>query len=344
MNRCHSIWLLPVALLGLNGVLLGERVRLVEGTPIRVRLKADLIGDQAQPADRVDFEVAQRVVVRGLTVIPEGAVAWGAVQSAKKKEIKFDFAGIKLVNQTEIKLRSTAEKRKNPGKDVIRVDTKVGDTVVASKGSEFTAYVDEDADLDGTAAPVASPPSREPTPLTVSAPRAAPTPPRPTPVAVGPVKPAPEPAVITVSKPVSPPAPQMTRSSAGTPSSEAPAVSNPTRVALPPAPTTPAPAPVVSSPAPDQTARGPAATPATGSQELSAATERIIVECYSEPSGADILIDGNFVGNTPSILKVPVGSHQLEIQLRGYKTVRQPLELTAGRGISTIRVPLEKIQ
>jgi hypothetical protein len=66
------------------------------------------------------------------------------------------------------------------------------------------------------------------------------------------------------------------------------------------------------------------------------------VECFSDPSAADILIDGEFYGNTPSILKVPVGKHELEIQLSGYKTYAIPLILEPGTGIRTIRASLEQ--
>jgi len=66
------------------------------------------------------------------------------------------------------------------------------------------------------------------------------------------------------------------------------------------------------------------------------------VECFSDPSAADILIDGDFYGNTPSILKVPVGKHELEIQLSGYKTYSIPLILEPGTGIRTIRASLEQ--
>jgi hypothetical protein len=69
--------------------------------------------------------------------------------------------------------------------------------------------------------------------------------------------------------------------------------------------------------------------------------ERIKVECFSDPSDADILIDGEFYGNTPSILKVPVGKHQLEIQHSGYKTYALSLSLEPGMEPRTIRASLE---
>jgi hypothetical protein len=44
------------------------------------------------------------------------------------------------------------------------------------------------------------------------------------------------------------------------------------------------------------------------------------VEFNSEPKGADILIDGTFVGNTPSTLRMTPGRHNLEIRLTGYRS------------------------
>jgi hypothetical protein len=116
---------------------------------------------------------------------------------------------------------------------------------------------------------------------------------------------------------------------APTPSTATPAVAYP-RPAAPPAVTTPAASatsPVISP--------GQSATPVAN-------VERARVECFSDPSAADILIDGEFYGNTPSILKVPVGKHELEIQLSGYKTYSIPLILEPGTGIRTIRASLEQ--
>jgi len=78
------------------------------------------------------------------------------------------------------------------------------------------------------------------------------------------------------------------------------------------------------------------------SAAMAANLELIKVECFSDPSAADVLIDGEFYGNTPSLLRVPVGKHQLELQLSGYKTYALPLILQMGSGIRTIRAPLEQ--
>jgi hypothetical protein len=104
------------------------------------------------------------------------------------------------------------------------------------------------------------------------------------------------------------------------------------------APTPSTATPAVTTPAPSATS--PATSPSQSAASL-AKVERATVECFSDPSAADILIDGDFYGNTPSILKVPVGKHQLEIQLSGYKTFSMPLILEPGAPIRTIRASLE---
>lgn len=270
LKRLLVAW--SLSLLCASSPLLAVRVRLSDGTPVRLRLKADLLTASAQTADRVDYEVVQPVYVQGLLVIPAGSVAWGAVQSVKEdKEIKFDIQGVRLPDLRELKLRSIREKTKNPGKDVIKVETKVAGDVGARAGREFTGYVDEDVYVEAIPAPAAT------TPATQSAPAA----------------------------------PQ-------------PVVSSPT--ANPVMPTGAQPA---------------VTTPATASRPEAATLERVTVECFSTPSGADILVDGDFYGNTPSILKLTATTHQIEIRLAGHKSHSAILNLVPGAGIRTIRASLE---
>ena len=44
------------------------------------------------------------------------------------------------------------------------------------------------------------------------------------------------------------------------------------------------------------------------------------VEFSSTPDGADIVIDGNVVGSTPSTLRLTPGHHTIEIRMAGYRT------------------------
>jgi hypothetical protein len=288
----HSIGMGLVCMLIPSCLAFGQRVRLPDGTPVHVRLKADLTSDQVEVGTRVDFEVARPVIIQGMTVIPEGAVSWGAVQSFKNgKFIRFDVEGVRLPDLTDIKLRTVAGRAKNPGQDEIKVDASFKGGVGAPKGAEYTAYVNEDREVAVAEQP--------------SIPAVAPT---PTPAETTP----PTPAQVV----------------APTPSTATPAETYP-KPAMAPAVTTPAPS--ATSPA---TSPSPSATPLAN-------VERVRVECFSDPSGADIMIDGDFYGNTPSILKVPVGKHALEIQLSGYKTTSMPLILDPGTPIRTIRASLE---
>jgi hypothetical protein len=67
-----------------------------------------------------------------------------------------------------------------------------------------------------------------------------------------------------------------------------------------------------------------AAPPAPAPPSSLAATDVAVapssVEFGSTPDGADIVIDGNLVGNTPSTLRLTPGHHAIEIRMAGYRT------------------------
>lgn len=50
----------------------------------------------------------------------------------------------------------------------------------------------------------------------------------------------------------------------------------------------------------------------------------------STPDGADIEIDGSFMGNTPSSIELASGEHVISIKKSGYKTWERKLKLTGG--------------
>ncbi|MGH9577024.1 MAG: PEGA domain-containing protein, partial [Terriglobales bacterium] len=54
------------------------------------------------------------------------------------------------------------------------------------------------------------------------------------------------------------------------------------------------------------------------------------LEIQSEPTGADIEVDGAFMGNTPSVLELPPGEHVVTVKKSGYKTWERKLKLTGG--------------
>jgi hypothetical protein len=55
----------------------------------------------------------------------------------------------------------------------------------------------------------------------------------------------------------------------------------------------------------------------------------------STPSGADIEVDGSFVGSTPSELSIAEGDHTIEIRKAGFKTWQRQLKVTGG---STVHI------
>ena len=50
----------------------------------------------------------------------------------------------------------------------------------------------------------------------------------------------------------------------------------------------------------------------------------------SNPEGADIEIDGDFVGNTPSAVEVTLGEHLVAVKKAGYKTWERKLKVSGG--------------
>ena len=62
--------------------------------------------------------------------------------------------------------------------------------------------------------------------------------------------------------------------------------------------------------------------------QLSAVQASLIVE--SNPSGADVEIDGGFVGNSPSTITVAPGSHQITVKKKGFTDWTKTLNVTGG--------------
>lgn len=72
----------------------------------------------------------------------------------------------------------------------------------------------------------------------------------------------------------------------------------------------------------------PAESAASGNFASQAAGSSIAVT--STPSGAEILIDGNFVGSTPSSVPVPMGSHTISVHKAGYTSWERTIRVSGG--------------
>lgn len=75
----------------------------------------------------------------------------------------------------------------------------------------------------------------------------------------------------------------------------------------------------------------PAGTPASPSTSI--AGEQGVVNVASNPDGADISVDGAFVGSAPAVLKLAPGKHTIAVSQSGYTTWSKELSVTAGSNV-----------
>jgi hypothetical protein len=54
------------------------------------------------------------------------------------------------------------------------------------------------------------------------------------------------------------------------------------------------------------------------------------ISVFSTPEGADIDIDGSFVGNTPSVVELAPGEHVVIVTKSGYKAWQRKLKVSGG--------------
>lgn len=81
------------------------------------------------------------------------------------------------------------------------------------------------------------------------------------------------------------------------------------------------------------------ASTSSADQNVSPASARLQVE--STPPGADIDVDGRFVGSTPSEVQVTEGDHTVVVKKSGFKNWERNLKSSAGSSVS-LNVELEK--
>jgi PEGA domain len=83
----------------------------------------------------------------------------------------------------------------------------------------------------------------------------------------------------------------------------------------------------------------PARAPTSGTASPQVLVGRLLVS--STPDGADIEVDGSFVGNTPSDVQAPEGNHNVSIKKVGFKDWERTVKVTAGNNIH-LNAALEK--
>ena len=94
----------------------------------------------------------------------------------------------------------------------------------------------------------------------------------------------------------------------------------------------------------------PSAVPAENTGQVpgtaaAAARPRETVKCSfsSTPSGADVTLDGRYVGSTPSVVGLSTGTHVVVISMAGFAQWKRELAVTSGSDL-TVNAILQKAQ
>lgn len=74
----------------------------------------------------------------------------------------------------------------------------------------------------------------------------------------------------------------------------------------------------------------PAATAKDAAATKTAEFAGAKLQINSDPVGADIEVDGSFIGNTPSSVDLPAGEHAIVVKKSGYKNWERKIKTTAG--------------
>jgi PEGA domain len=67
------------------------------------------------------------------------------------------------------------------------------------------------------------------------------------------------------------------------------------------------------------------------------------LQLESNPTGADIEVDGSFVGNTPSDVQVSEGDHTIAVKKTGFKTWERKMKVSVGSSVH-LNAELEKVE
>jgi len=78
----------------------------------------------------------------------------------------------------------------------------------------------------------------------------------------------------------------------------------------------------------------PGAQPIPSSAPTVSASDFATVVVKSTPDGADITMDGKFVGSTPSTIRLSPGDHSLVLEKTGYKAWQRTITVSPGSAIS----------
>jgi len=85
------------------------------------------------------------------------------------------------------------------------------------------------------------------------------------------------------------------------------------------------------------------AGPVENVEQLPAAEQSVKCSFSSTPAGADLTLDGKYVGSTPSVVSVTPGTHIVVVSMGGFTQWKRELTVSAGSDL-TVNAVLEKAQ
>ncbi len=165
-------------------------IHLEDATPVKLRLQRTLSSADAQVDERIDFDVLEEVRVGDLVVIPKGSVGWGTVTDAQPKrrmgkggKLDVNIDSVRLADGEKAALRGVKDVKGGGHAGAMTAGIVVtslvvwpaapfflfmhGKDITIPRGTEITAYINGDMNLD-------------PAKFTVPAPNSAATVPAPT--------------------------------------------------------------------------------------------------------------------------------------------------------------------
>lgn len=86
---------------------------------------------------------------------------------------------------------------------------------------------------------------------------------------------------------------------------------------------------------------GPPASSGSSASSAAAAAASAKLSVTSSPTGADIMVDGSFVGNTPSEVQLAEGEHTIVVKRSGFKDWERKMKISGGSNVH-LNAELEK--
>jgi hypothetical protein len=298
-------------------------IQIPSGTKVSCRLEESISSATAEEGQPVTLTVTEEVKIDGVVVIPQGSQATGSVLTATAKrrmgragKLDFSIDKVRASDGEFVPVRYTVNKREGGSKAVSTGVITAGVAVLFWPAAPFVLLrkgkdvkinrgiiLEVFTDQDHKIA------SASPVPAAVSA--SATTPAAKPAQQIDPVKP---PTTAATPKPTGKTLEELAKLYSK-PAEEAPA---PTAVAI------------------------QAATPAPVVAPMKVQVAPVRLSISSDPTGAEITLDGKYLGSTPSQSLTPEGDHTIKVSKRGFVAWERTLTIKSGDSIA-VNAELEKL-